>query len=74
MIIPIAEFCGQNKSSNKITTISVERVDDYGQIRYYYLTENGNRSTPYRSIRQAIDDIAGIYGTWCGFKILVEVE
>jgi hypothetical protein len=65
-IIPIAEFCGHNRPSNKITTISVERVDD----RYYYLTNEGYRSTCYRTLSQAVADITETYGKWYGFKLL----
>jgi len=69
IIIPIAEFCGHNVQGNKITTISVEKVDTC----YYYLTEYGYRSVRYNSLAQAVADIADVYGKWCGFKILVEV-
>jgi hypothetical protein len=68
MIIPIAEFCGRNKPSNKVTTISVEKVGS----QYYFLTENGDRSICYRSLSQAVLDITDVYGKWYGFKLLVE--
>jgi predicted secreted protein len=68
-IIPIAQFCGQNKPGNKITVISVEKVGTC----YFYLTDNGDRSTRYNNLGQAIADIKDVYGKWCGFKILVEV-
>jgi len=69
-IIPIAEFCGRNRPSNKITTISVERVDDFGHTKYYYLTDEGYRSTCYMTLSQAVADITETYGKWYGFKLL----
>lgn len=74
MIIPIAQFNGQKNPNNPLTTISVECVDDFGQTKYYFLAENGNRSMCYRSISQAVLDITDIYGKCCGFKILMEAQ
>lgn len=69
MIIPIAQFCGRNIPGNKITTISVEKVDTC----YFYLTNDGDRSMRYNTLSQARADIADMYGKWCGFKLLGEV-
>ena len=69
MIIPIAEFNGHNVPTNKLTTISVEKVDTC----YYFLTNDGDRSMRYNSLSQAVADITDMYGKWNKFKILVEV-
>lgn len=66
MLIPIAEY-----ENGKFF---VEEVR-LGNIKYYYfIAENGTRSTKYKSLQSAQLDIKHIYGHLPGFRLLEPSE
>ena len=66
-LIPIAEFCSHGIAGNKMTTISVEKVDN----QYFFITNDGYRGMSYRSLEEAKLDIADAWGKFSGFRLLV---
>lgn len=65
--IAIAEFRAKNIKENPMTTTYVE----YSNGLYHYLAQNGYRTTKYRSLEEAKDDIGSLWGKWYDFKFLV---
>ena len=65
--IPIASFCAFGIKGNPLTTVEVKPVDEYGYTKYYFIADNGNLSTCYRSLEQARMDIVDVYGMIKGF-------
>lgn len=67
MKIAVAEFRARNIKKNHMTTTFVELVNGF----YYYIAFNGQRSTRYRGLDEAKNDIKELWGSWHDFKLLV---
>lgn len=63
----VAEFRAKNLKENNMTFIEIEKFNGF----WWYITFEGDRSTKYISINEAIEDIKSLYGNYIDFKILI---